>query len=54
MLLAIDIGNTNIKIGIFENDKLIHSLRLSTVQGRTGDEYGMDIIGQLNVKGIKR
>lgn len=54
MLLAIDIGNTNIKIGVFEKDKLIHSLRLSTVQGRTGDEYGMDIIGQLNAKGIKR
>lgn len=52
MLLAIDIGNTNIKIGVFDSDKLVQSLRLSTLQGRTGDEYGMDIIGRLRSGGI--
>ncbi|MBP5356626.1 MAG: type III pantothenate kinase [Clostridia bacterium] len=54
MLLAIDIGNTNIKIGVFEKNNLVHSLRLSTMQGRTGDEYGLDIISQLATKGIKK
>ncbi len=52
MLLAIDIGNTNIKIGVFDSDKLVQSLRLSTLQGRTGDEYGMDIVGRLRSGGI--
>lgn len=54
MLLAIDIGNTNIKIGVFKDNELVHSLRLSTVQRRTGDEYGLDIISQLATKGIAK
>ncbi len=41
MLLTIDIGNTNITLGIFENDKIIHSWRLSTEINRTEDEYGV-------------
>ena len=52
MLLAIDIGNTNIKIGVFGGDKLVHSFRLSTVRVRTGDEYGLDILAQLSAKKI--
>ena len=52
MLLVIDIGNTNIKIGVFDGDKLVHSFRLSTVQVRTGDEYGLDILSQLSSKNI--
>lgn len=48
MLLAIDIGNTNIKLGVFDGDKLVHSFRLSTIQGRTGDEYGLDLLAQLS------
>lgn len=52
MLLAIDIGNTNVKIGVFDGDELVQSLRLSTVQGRTGDEYGMDIVSRLRANGI--
>ena len=51
MLLAIDIGNTNVKIGVFDGDKLVQSLRLTTVQGRTGDEYGMDIVSRLKENG---
>ena len=52
MLLAIDIGNTNIKLGVFDGDELVHSFRLSTIQGRTGDEYGLDIIAQLSTKNL--
>ena len=51
MLLAIDLGNTNVLIGVFVGDKLVQSLRLSTVQGRTGDEYGMDIVSRLKENG---
>ena len=52
MLLAIDIGNTNIKIGVFDGENLVHSFRLSTIHGRTGDEYGLDILAQLASKKI--
>lgn len=52
MILAIDIGNTNIKVGVFDGNELVHSLRLSATQQRTGDEYGFDIISQLGLKSI--
>lgn len=43
MILVIDVGNTNIVIGIYTNKKLIHSWRLSTSKDRTSDEYGVQI-----------
>jgi len=47
MVLAIDIGNTNIKIGVFDNGNLKSSFRLSCSVGRTSDEYGSDILTHL-------
>jgi len=44
MLLTFDIGNTNIVIGIFENDKLIHKWRLLSDGKKTADDYAVDII----------
>lgn len=41
MLLAIDVGNTNIVIGVFRGEELIHTWRLTTVRERTSDELGM-------------
>jgi type III pantothenate kinase len=41
MLLAIDIGNTNIVLGVFDGDRLIQSWRLSTNRQRTADELGI-------------
>jgi len=46
MLLAIDIGNTNIVLGIYEGRKLVTHWRLLTVPERTADEYGV-LISQL-------
>ena len=43
MLLVIDIGNTNLTLGVFDNNEIIHSWRLSTQITRTEDEYGMFI-----------
>ena len=40
MLLAIDVGNTNLVVGVFEGDKLIESWRLATDNRRSADEYG--------------
>jgi len=41
MLLAIDVGNTNIVLGVFDGDHLRHSWRLATYRERTADELGM-------------
>lgn len=40
MLLAIDIGNTSIKLGIFDGDRLRATWRLATGVDRLADEYG--------------
>ena len=41
MLLAIDVGNTNIVLGVFEGARLGHSWRLATLRERTSDEVGI-------------
>jgi type III pantothenate kinase len=41
MLLAIDIGNTNIVLGVFEGERLVESWRLATLRERTADEIGI-------------
>ncbi len=41
MLLTVDIGNTNIKLGVFEGEKLRTTFQMTTVQSRTSDEYGI-------------
>lgn len=41
MILTLDVGNTNIKSGLFEDGKLIHSWRMSSVRQRTADELGI-------------
>lgn len=41
MLLAIDVGNTNITCGVFQGEKLLATFRMTTKLPRTSDEYGM-------------
>lgn len=53
MFICIDIGNTNIKYAIYDKDDLKVSFRVSTDFKRTSDEYGEQIIGMLDIKGIK-
>jgi type III pantothenate kinase len=45
MLLAIDVGNTNIVLGIFDNDRLLTTWRLLTLRERTADEVGLMVTG---------
>ncbi len=47
MILAIDIGNSNIVIGVFNNEKLMQSWRLRTRLHQSIDEYEMLIRGML-------
>ena len=54
MLLAIDLGNTNIKYGVFDGEKLVASFRVSSRISRTADEYGSVLVGLLSDSGIKK
>jgi type III pantothenate kinase len=45
MLLAIDVGNTNIVLGVFEGGRLLQSWRLLTLRERTADEVGLMVTG---------
>ena len=55
MLLALDIGNTNIKIGVFPDGHgyaPAASWRINTEQGRTSDEYGFMIANLLPARRV--
>lgn len=53
MLLAIDIGNTNIVMGVMNKMELISSFRLTTQTPRTSDEYGIMIVDLLRQRGVE-
>jgi type III pantothenate kinase len=40
-LLVLDVGNTNVVLGIYRDEKLVSSWRLATARDRTADEYGI-------------
>lgn len=44
MLLTIDIGNTNITLGIFDGDNLLFTSRLATDRKRTSDQYSVELL----------
>ena len=52
MLLTIDVGNTNITLGVFENETLKGTFRMTTKRSRTSDEYGFNICGILEHRNI--
>lgn len=51
MLLTIDIGNTNLTLGLYEGEKLGARWRLATNYERMPDEYGLQILGLLQHSG---
>lgn len=53
LLLVIDVGNTNIVLGVYSEKKLVKQWRL-TSQKRTVDEIGLSLLGMLNASSIKR
>lgn len=52
MLLAIDIGNTNITLGVFDGDALCATWRLSTERSKTSDEYSATLMQMLQLRDI--
>jgi type III pantothenate kinase len=52
MLLAIDVGNTNIVYGLFDGDTLAHQFRVESARGRTADEYAVQLRALLDMHGV--
>ncbi len=52
MLLALDVGNTEITIGVFDGDKLVQHWRAATVAERTADEHALLLSGFLAHEGL--
>ena len=53
MLLVIDVGNTNITLGIFREEELVATFRLTTKQARTSDDYVVALCNLLEHRDIK-
>ena len=43
MVLVLDVGNTNIKFGLFNGDNLEHSWRMHSDVLKTADDYGINV-----------
>lgn len=54
MIFCIDIGNTNIKYGVYSGEKLVASFRVVSQRSSTADEYGIVVRDLLKNEGIKR
>ncbi len=54
MLLAVDIGNTSIALGVFENEKLRATWRIATVIHRMADEYAVLLLNLLRHQGLDK
>src|SRR3989304_4368053 len=52
MLLAIDVGNTTITIGLFEKERLRATWRIATEHRRLVDEYALILLGLLRLSGV--
>lgn len=53
MILAVDVGNTNIVVGVFDGDELVTSGRLSTNIYETDEEYAMKFLMFLKIHNIE-
>jgi type III pantothenate kinase len=53
MLLVLDVGNTNTTLGLYDDDQLTHSWRLTSERQRTVDEYGILCRSLLDLCGLQ-
>jgi type III pantothenate kinase len=53
MLLAVDIGNTNVTLGVYDGARLGATWRVATVHDRMPDEYGILLMGLFGHRGIR-
>ncbi len=52
MLIAVDVGNTHIVVGLFQGDKITHNWRIASDRHKTEDEYGLIFQFMLNHAGV--
>ncbi len=52
MILAIDVGNTNITCGVYDKETLLATFRITTKFPRTSDEYGITLAEMMRIRGI--
>jgi type III pantothenate kinase len=53
MLLAIDVGNTNILFALAEEDRILHRWRMKTDPARTADEYAVLLHQLMTMEGVR-
>jgi type III pantothenate kinase len=53
MILVVDVGNTNIVLGLYQGRTLTHHWRLSTNRSSTVDEYGILISNLFQLAGVR-
>lgn len=54
MLVAIDVGNTNIVMGVYKNRERLFHFRVATSAEKSRDEYGLMFIQLLNHRGVRK
>ena len=54
MILVIDVGNTNMALGVYEKESLLATFRIMTKMPRTSDEYGVLITQILLNRGDRK
>ncbi len=52
MILVVDVGNTNMTLGVYDGDELKATFRMMTETPRTSDEYGLTILNLIGTRGI--
>jgi len=54
MIICIDVGNTTIVFGIYNNDELIDCYRMETKILKTSDEYGSSLLAHYQINNIDK
>ncbi|MCK5128228.1 MAG: type III pantothenate kinase [Clostridiales bacterium] len=54
MILTLDVGNSNIKIGLYKDEKIIQYARFTTEVGKTSDEYGLLLMNVFSYAGLNK
>jgi type III pantothenate kinase len=52
MLLAVDVGNTNISFGVLSGQTLVHHMRTESARQRTADEFAVQIRAMMDLYGV--
>ena len=54
MIICVDVGNTTILFGVYDNDKIIDTYRMETKILKTSDEYGSSLLAHYQLNNIDK